>query len=281
MSPNRQGGHEDSLELISDCVHKIISYVAIRDLKRAALVCRSWAAALSGRDDFWLHLLRRRWPAFEVAATHYSSACMAFHALRRRCELGSLCPARPNPFIKSLYAVRHQRARAFLIGLIEGFMPASDGSFTFQDVGATPIHYRHASTDARRLETLVRCRIGGRWEWSPDGCVWSPTSSRSVTEGLLAARGAWRLRAANREIASFLERWPLYPLLTRSYIETHPDVVSVHGGMDREYWRTMHAPLLERNAALRADFASAVFEPEPALPCMQSGLYRIMQYFEP
>eukprot|EP00966_Prymnesium_polylepis_P245997 5690267-Prymnesium_polylepis.1 len=113
--------------------------------------------------------------------------------------------------------------------------------------GATPVHYRHALLgDPLHPFEHEALRIGGEWQWSCDRREWFPTSSTHISRGIFAVAD-WTLVEANCELVTFLDRWPLVPLVRRELGLNSPQ--EGEHTVDEEFWRTMHSDVARANAA--------------------------------
>lgn len=243
--------------LPSEVVQLIVSHTPVVSLKRVLGVSRDWAAA--ARSDFlWLAILRRRWPSFTPSG-RFATAELAFHALRNLGENRGV--SWPAGAMLNVGSLRSGAAQRFLLGLINGFMPAADGCFTYHEASSTPIHYRMAPDYEE-------------WQWSPDRCEWFSTASTEISRGVFAIGGEWTLVDANEEIVEFLESWPLQPLFTRPFRVNH------QCPYDGSWWAATLAWSVDLNTALREDFEYAVFDEEPTVPCAEQRTFVLHQYLE-
>lgn len=199
-------------QLPAELVVHVLSYLPIAALQRVGTVSRDWADAHVA-EPVWLTVLRRRWS--------FSGLCIFGERFASWREVFTALQALPALHATALYArdVDGQRLDdrvvSFLHGIASGLMPTADGAFTYHEMGATPIHYRHAASSGQAPSARDGLWLGGEWSWSADRVVWHPTSTCRISGGAFgqsAGRAAWELVSSNRQIVGYLHRQPLVPL---------------------------------------------------------------------
>jgi hypothetical protein len=201
MFTPRQGWMADDVTMCSiptlpaEVVLLIVCECPIVSLPSVLCVSHDFAAA-SRSESLWLGLVRRRWPDFTLGdCPRLSSAREVFMALyKTKCpgvtvisSLARSTSAWPPAMVLQLDAVWQESTRRFLCGLMLGFMPTSDGWFTYHERGATPIHYRWDC-------------LHERWFWSPDRVEHFMTSTTMLSRGVFASGGQWELAGPNQEV---------------------------------------------------------------------------------
>ena len=270
----------------------IVCRCPVSSLRCALSVARDWAAAAS-YDELWLVILQRRWPEFRLQADgRFTSAKSAFHCLRllgddaklydeTRNDSPAPCnhamrrytqPIRfPNEYPRKLSAMNSKTALRFVDGMINGYMPASDGCFTYHEEGATPIHYRHSCNDTTFEEGYVL----GAWQWSPDRVEWFSCSTLEISRGAFADIG-FKLVDATAEIVEFLAAFPYtLPFFTAPCTPVHDCP------LDGAWWRRRLKWCEVQNQVIRNDFELAVYTDEPSVPCLARRTFTVHQLFEP
>ena len=172
-------------------------------------------------------------------------------------------------YVRKLSAVHSESALRFVHGVLNGYMPASDGCFTYHEAGATPIHYRHSCSDASFEEVL------GEWKWSPDRVEWFSCNTVEISRGAFAD-GGFRLVEATTEIVECLAACP-----DRLPFFTAPCAPVRDCPLDGAWWRRQLEQLEEENAVIRNDFELAVYTDEPSVPCLARRTYTVHQCLEP
>jgi len=209
-------------------VTAVVTFLPLQELASSSAVCRSWCSAT--RDDgLWESVVGRQW-LFAGPGTlgvhlpgGWREICRCFCTLK-------LFEWQPLPNVDQQTALANmaQPARRFLFGIAHGYVPTSDGLFTYHGHGATPIHYRHnAEGDPDMCHWGCSLRLGGTWTWSADREVWFATDSCDITSGTFGS-GGWRLVADNMDIVNFLHRWPLIPLIAAEITLQSPYKVTDH-----------------------------------------------------
>jgi hypothetical protein len=152
-------------------------------------------------------------------------------------------------------------AQRFLFGIAHGYVPTSDGLFTYHAHGATPVHYRHnMGSEPSTGDGIMSRPLCGKWTWSPDRKTWFPTNTHDITRGTFG-NGGWCLVHDNRAIVNFLEMWPIVPFFAGELFIQNPGEVT-----------TSH--LL--NEACINDFMVAVGTgPRPTTTCIEINAFTI------
>lgn len=188
-------------QLPAELVLMVVCECPIASLGAVLSISREWSA-VAANDSFWLALVRRRWPQLTLSSTcpRLRSGREAFVCL---CEVQwpgdsswerSRVLAWPPGAVHNLRALKSAPAHRFLQGLSHGFMPTTDGCFTYHEAGATPVHYRWVRHNASGWPEA------GRWEWSPDRVEWFATHTTMLSRGVFAQGGEWELTGPNEEV---------------------------------------------------------------------------------
>eukprot|EP00440_Ansanella_granifera_P001446 gb/GFBE01001556.1/.p1 GENE.gb/GFBE01001556.1/~~gb/GFBE01001556.1/.p1 ORF type:complete len:257 (+),score=13.23 gb/GFBE01001556.1/:1-771(+) len=247
-----------------DLIADVGRYLSLSSIARLGRACSSWHTVTQCKR-LWDSVLRRQWHLGQLGAQFPGGSrefcrCVCYH------KDGVWCP-RFDTEQGPVLAAMSPPAEHFLFGIAHGYVPTSDGLFTYHGHGAKPIHYRH--NPAKELPQYTKngaVRIGGRWEWSPDRESWFGTETCELTRGRFASRG-WRLVADNVAIVNFLERWPIIPLIASELTLGKPAAVTTHAYL---------------NLRALGDFLHAVGKgPLPTTSCVATNMFTIHFHFVP
>ena len=195
--------------LLSEQVVAVASFPPLKELAFCIYVCRSWGSAVYA-DTLWATVFRRQWLlaqpgtlSLEIPDGCWRDICRRFCNLNGR--LTACCKFHPCPNEEQQAALQRMSSPVsrFLFGITHGYVPTSDGLFTYHARGATPIHYRHnVGSETYDCEKTEGLRLCGNWTWSPDRESWFSTDTCDITRGIFGSAG-WQLVADNMQIVKF------------------------------------------------------------------------------
>jgi len=232
-------------------------------LAQAIAVCRAWRI-VGDSDDLWSAVVMCQWRFSQKALSvrfsgGWREICQTF------CKKGTASLASWFSLHEEQQSVLEQMstsAQILLSGLAHGYVPTSDGLFTYHCPGATPVHYRHSVGEVFDSSAAGGLRVGGVWNWSPDRVTWFPTTTCDISRGLLGSSG-WQLVSDNLQIVNFLNCWPLLPLIVGDFSLWRAESVVSH---------------LSLNEIGLEHFVNSLSPAEPGMPstsCMRLKMFTV------
>lgn len=258
------------LKLIPELVTSVANFLSLWGISKTSSVCRSWRQSVLD-ERLWTAVFHRQWSIQDpqLLGAHFSEGwqqiCRAFCTVKAHCW-----QPKPDAEQSATLGLMSKQAQRFLFGIAHGYVPTSDGLFTFHAHGATPIHYRHTASRASTTPFQHHCtsglRLSGTWLWSADREFWFATSTCDISQGCFA-RGGWRLVADNMDIVNFLDRWPLVPMLASPLTLRSPAAVTCHTDL---------------NSGPIDDFMEAIGRgPQPTTSCVATRVFTVHLHFAP
>jgi len=251
-------------ELVTVCA----THLPLASVAHAARACSTWRAELSC-EDFWRTWLHEQGLTLHTAMAMFERFSGWTEVSRALCTLkrDRWCPALDEDPCSALDDMG-MPAQHFLYGIAHGFVPCSDGVFTYHCKGSMPVHYRHSAVDepseSRKGSGL---RIGGNWDWSPDRRMWFPTATSALAFPLRSEHLTGQLSTDNSKIVAFLEQWPLEPLIAKVNPDRCVDAMRCHEQLNKE---------------VICDFLNALGTgPRPSTSCMAHGIFTVHLHFVP